>query len=102
MEGPRGHRGTYREPAIVNLAVADDSGCSLDPPPPIEGSGRWAWRVLGSVCGREFVQRLPVRIRFNPESGSSASLAARHVCRTPGQMCDDRYRTEERQFIKVH
>jgi hypothetical protein len=38
MEGPRGHRGTYREPAIVNLAAG----------------------------GREFVQRLPVRIRFNP------------------------------------
>jgi len=67
MEGPRGHRGTDREPAIVNLAAGDDSGCSLDPPLPIEGSGRWAWRVLGSGCGREFVQRLPVRIRFNPD-----------------------------------
>jgi hypothetical protein len=50
MEGPRGHRGTYREPAIVNLAAGDDSGCSLDPPLPIERSGRWAWRVLGSGC----------------------------------------------------
>src|SRR5258708_19704393 len=67
MEGTRGHRGTHREPAIVNLAAGDDSGCSLDPPLPIEGSGRWAWRVLGSGCGREFVQRLPVRIRFNPD-----------------------------------
>ena len=67
MEGPRGHRGTYREPAIVNLAAGDDSGCSLDPLLPIEGSGRWAWRVLGSGCGREFVQRLPVWIRFNPD-----------------------------------
>ena len=26
-----------------------------------------AWRVLGSGCGREFVQRLPVRIRFTPD-----------------------------------
>jgi len=68
MEGPRGHRGTYREPAIVNLVAGDDSGCSLDPLLPIEGSGRWAWRVLRSGCGREF----------------------------------DRYRTGERQFIKVH
>src|SRR6267378_8595933 len=77
MEGPRGHRGTYREPAIVNLVAGDDSGCSLDPLLPIEGSGRWAWRVLGSGCGREFVQRLPVRIRFNPDQDPQ--------CRTPGQ-----------------
>ena len=66
MEGPRGHRGTYREPAIVNLEAGDDSGCSL-PPLPIEGSGRWAWRVLGSGCGREFGSKAPVRIRFNPD-----------------------------------
>ena len=26
--------------------------CSLDPPLPIERSGRWAWRVLGSGCER--------------------------------------------------
>jgi hypothetical protein len=25
MEGPRGHRGTHRELAIVNLAAGDDS-----------------------------------------------------------------------------
>ena len=26
--------------------------CSFDPPLPIERSGRWAWRVLGSGCPR--------------------------------------------------
>ena len=66
MEGPRGHRGTYREPAIVNLVAGDDSGCSLDPLLPIEGSGRWHGVSWGLGAG-EFVQRLPVRIRFNPD-----------------------------------
>src|SRR5258706_12842091 len=94
MEGPRGHRGTYREPAIVNLAVGDDSGCSLDPPLPIEGSGRWAWRVLGlgagvslfkgSQCG--FVS-IPTRI---------LSISCGPACLSnPRSMCDDRYRTWE-------
>jgi hypothetical protein len=44
-----------------------------------------AWRVLGSGCGREFVQRLPVRIRFNPDQDPQHLLRPRHVCRTPGQ-----------------
>src|SRR4029077_20161809 len=100
MEGPRGHRGTHREPAIVNLAAGDDSGCSLDPPLPIEGSGRVAWRVRGpgagvglfkgSQCG--FVS-IPTRI---------LSISCGPACLSnPRSMCDDRYRTGERQFIKV-
>src|SRR4029077_10505714 len=101
MEGPRGHRGAYREPAIVNLAAGDDSECSLDPPLPIEGSDRWSWRVLGSGCGREFVQRLPVRIRFNPTR--ILSIFCGPACLSnPRSMCYDRPRTGERQFIKVH
>ena len=69
MEGPRGHRGTYREPAIVNLVAGDDSGCSLDPLLPIEGSGRWhgvSWGLgagvslfKGSQCG---LVSIPTRI----------------------------------------
>ena len=67
MEGPRGHRGTYREPAIVNLAAGDDSVVL----PSSSATDRTKWSMgmacPGFGCGREFVQRLPVRIRFNPD-----------------------------------
>jgi len=55
----------------------------------------------GLGAGREFVQRLPVRIRFNPDQDPQ------HLLR-PGMSVEpqvnvrDRYRTGEGQFIKVH
>ena len=44
MEGPRGHRGTYREPAIVNLAAGDDS----------DGDSNRVYPAGGNVAGPEF------------------------------------------------
>src|SRR6202048_5305635 len=100
MEGPRGHRGTYREPAIVNLVAGDDSGCSLDPLLPskevVDGHGvSWGLGAgvslfKGSQCG--FVS-IPTRV---------LSISCGPACLSnPRSMCDDRYPTGERQFIKV-
>ena len=45
MEGPRGHRGTYREPAIVNLVAGDDS----------DGDSNRVYPAIGgNVAGPEF------------------------------------------------
>jgi len=45
MEGPRGHRGTHREPAIVNLAAGDDS----------DGDSNRVYPAIGgNVAGPEF------------------------------------------------
>lgn len=41
MEGPRGHRGTHREPAIVNLAAGDDS----------DGDSNRVYPAGGNVAG---------------------------------------------------
>src|SRR5882672_3832823 len=90
MEGPRGHRGTHREPAIVNLAtipgaplilcyrskeVVDGHGVSW-------GLGAGVSLFKGSQCG--FVS-IPTRI---------LSISCGPACLSnPRSMCDDRYRT---------
>src|SRR5258708_15172486 len=44
MEGVRGHRGTHREPGIVNLAAGDDS----------DGDTNRVYPAGGNVAGPEF------------------------------------------------
>src|SRR5258705_11978364 len=101
MEGPRGHRGTYREPAIVNLGPATIPGAPLilryrskevvDGHGVSWGLGAGVSLFKGSQCG--FVSS-PTRI---------LSISCGPACLSnPRSMCDDRYRTGERQFIKVH
>src|SRR5258708_22515494 len=45
MEGVRGHRGTHREPGIVNLAAGDDS----------DGDTNRVYPAGGNVAGPEFL-----------------------------------------------